>query len=207
MNKHTLAYTILVGSSLLIATTQMSCSEKKGNSKSTAAIEATGKTQTIAYVDIDSFEANYTYLKDQREKFSKKQEEMEAELQRSAQQLQSSAQSADQKARSGNMSQAEFEATQKKLAQMQQSLQLREQSLTQQLIKEKDEFNDKLHKELDAFIKEYNKDGKYDFILSYSSVGSQLLYVNDAYNITADVIKGMNARATKHADSDTTTKK
>lgn len=90
---------------------------------------------------------------------------------------------------------------------MQQSLQLREQSLTQQLIKEKDEFNDKLHKELDAFIKEYNKDGKYDFILSYSSVGSQLLYVNDAYNITADVIKGMNARATKQVDSDTTTKK
>lgn len=198
---------ILFACSILLITTQLSCSGNKSSKQQASTTSSSGKSLSIAYVDIDSFEANYTFLKEQREKFSQKQAAMEAELQRSAQQLQSSAQTADQKARAGNMSQVEFEATQKKLAQMQQSLQLREQSLTQQLLKEKDEFNDKLHKDLDSFIKEYNKDGKYDFILSYSSIGSQLLYVNDAYDITQDVIKGMNAKAPKVADSDSTKKK
>ncbi len=207
MKKITSYSRVILFTSSILLLTQLSCSSNKSGKQQASTTTASGKSLSIAYVDIDSFEANYTYLKEQREKFAQKQASMEAELQRSAQQLQSSAQSADQKARAGNMSQVEFEATQKKLAQMQQSLQLREQSLTQQLLKEKDEFNDKLHKDLDSFIKEYNKEGKYDFILSYSSIGSQLLYVNDAYDITQDVIKGMNAKAPKVADSDSTKKK
>lgn len=199
---------ILINSSILL--TQSSC-KSDTVSKPSANTEANAiKPVQIAYVDIDSFEANYKFLKEQREKFQAKQEAMEAELQRSAQQLQDNAQTADQKARAGNMTEAEMIATQKKLAQMQQSLELRQQSLTQQLLKEKDDFNTKLHDELDSFLKEYNKDKKYDYILSYTSLGgSQILLANPAYDITDDVIKGMNARAEKMTsnDGDTTKKK
>lgn len=199
--------TVLFSGSLLLLITQFSCKNDTASSK-TPAVSGSGKSTMIAYVDVDSFEANYDYLKEQRDKFTSRQNAMEAELQRSAQQLQSNMQTADQKARSGNMTEAEFGATQKKLAQMQQSLQLREQSLTQQLLKEKDEFNEKLKKELDAFLKEYNKDNKYDFILSYSSAGGgQILQANPAYDITQDVIKGMNARAEKISNDEDTTKK
>ena len=91
---------------------------------------------------------------------------------------------------------------------MQQSLQLREQSLTSQLLKEQEEFNTKLKKDLDSFLKEYNKDKKFDYILSYSSLGgSQILLANPTYNITDDVIKGMNERAEKSDNSSDTTKK
>jgi outer membrane protein len=207
--------TFLIASALIISIgflfTQTSCNNKQSSSQPVVNSNANGaKTTSIAYVDIDSFEANYSYLKEQREKFQAKQAAMEAELQRSAQQLQANAQSADQKARSGNMSEAEMVATQKKLAQMQQSLEIRQQSLTQQLLKEKDEFNTKLHDELDSFLKEYNADKKYDFILSYSSLGgSQILLANPAFDITKDVIKGMNERAKKIKpnDEDTTKKK
>jgi len=160
-----------------------------------------GGGMRIAYVDIDSFENSYQYLKSKREEFNKRQLAMQSELQRSAQQLQSNAEAFQQKVQSGNISQSEGEATQRKLLQMQQSLQAREQSLTEQLLKEKDEFNEQLHTDLDKFLKEYNKDKNYDYILSYTRVGSPILLTNEAYNITADVIRGMNERRPGAADS------
>ena len=159
----------------------------------------------IAYVDIDTFESNYEYLKNKREEFNKRQMAMQSELERSAQQYQNNVEAFQRKAQSGNISQSEGEATQKQLLQMQQSLRLREQALTEQLLKEKDDFNQKLHDQLDSFLAEYNKDKTYDYILSYSKVGSQILFANKALDITEDVIEGMNARS-KNV-SDTTKKK
>lgn len=159
----------------------------------------------IAYVDIDTFEMNYTFLKTKREEFNKRQESMQSELERSAQQYQTNVEAFQRKVQSGNISQSEGEATQKQLLQMQQSLRLREQALTEQLVKEKDEFNQKLHDELDDFLREYNKNKGYDYILSYSKSGSQILFANVNLDVTRDVIEGMNSRAKDK--SDTTKKK
>jgi len=180
-----------------------------GNKNSTsthksAAIQADGGMK-IAYIDIDTFESHYEYLKAKKDEFNKRQTGMQGELERSAQQFQSRVADFQRKAQSNSITQAEAEATQKQLAQMQQSLQLREQALTEQLLKEKDAFNQKLHDELNAFLKEYNKDKNFDYILSYSEVGSQILLANDELDITQDVIDGMNTRAKNM--SDTTKKK
>ena len=153
----------------------------------------------IAYVDIDSFESNYDYLISQRAVFQKKQENMEAELKRSERQFNNSAQDFQKKVQSGNITEAEAIATEKKLMQMRESLMLREQSMTSELLKEKEAFNTKLHNDLDAFLKEYNEEKKFDYILSYSSIGSQILLSNPSFNITKDVIKGMNALSKKQA--------
>lgn len=155
----------------------------------------------IAYVDIDSFEANYEYLKAKREEFNKRQESAQNELERSAQQFRSRLADFQRKIQSNSITQAEGEATEKQLTQMQQSLQLREQALTEQLLKEKDAFNKQLHDDLNTFLKDYNKAKGYDYIFSYSEIGSQILLANDAYNITPDVIKGMNERAKNTSDS------
>lgn len=159
----------------------------------------------IAYVDIDTFESKYEYLKTKREEFNKRQLAMQNELERSAQQYQNNVEAFQRKAQSGNISQSEGEATQKQLLQMQQSLRLREQALTDQLLKEKDDFNQKLHDQLDSFLADYNKNKTYDYILSYSKVGSQILFANKNLDITQDVIKGMNERSKNL--SDTTKKK
>lgn len=168
------------------------------------AVQADGGVK-IAYVDIDTFETHYEYLKAKKDEFNKRQTGMQGELERSAQQFQSRVADFQRKAQSNSITQAEAEATQKQLAQMQQSLQLREQALTEQLLKEKDAFNQKLHDELNAFLKEYNKNKGFDYILSYSEVGSQILLANEALDITQDIIDGMNNRAKNM--SDTTKKK
>lgn len=186
---------------LVLGGMQLTASKSSNSKKAVVAEGGYSSTSTnVAFVDIDSFQNNYTFLKAKREEFNKRQSSMQIELERSAQQLQSNAQAFQQKVQAGTISQSEGEATQRKLVQMQESLRLREQALTEQLLKEKDEFNEQLHNDLDAFLKEYNKDKKYDYILSYSKVGSPILLGSDALNITEDVIKGMNEQKKEKAD-------
>ncbi|MGC8803632.1 MAG: OmpH family outer membrane protein, partial [Bacteroidales bacterium] len=53
--------------------------------------------------------------------------------------------------------------------------------------------NNRLGNNIVEFLKEYNKDGKYVYIMSHV-FGGNLLYVNDSLDITADVIKGLNEK-------------
>ena len=155
--------------------------------------QATGVPAKIAYVNIDTLEAKYELLKAKREEFKTRQEQMENELQRSFDQMNSDAEEVNKKAQANTLTQVEYEAAQKRLGQMQRSLQTRKQSLTDQLMKEQEDFNKDLKSKLDAFLEEYNKTHHYDYILSYSYAGSSLLYVNKQLEITKDVVDGMNA--------------
>lgn len=175
-----------------------------GNKKNTAGGTGTANTGghlRIAYVNIDTLEANYTYLKDKKAEFAKRQAAMEAELQRSAQQMQNSAEDLQRKYQAGTLTPTEAEASQKRLVQMKQSLDTRSQSLQEQLLKEQEAFNKDLKNRLNTFLETYNKDKNYDFIYSYTEVGSQLLYVNKSLDITQDVIGGMNKMTTQIPDT------
>ena len=157
-------------------------------------------TGRIAYVNIDTLEANYTYLKQKKDEFTKRQAGMEAELERSMMQLQKDAAEFSKKAQAGTLTQSEGEAGQKRLLQMQETLEKRKNALTETLIKEQEAFNKDLHDRLDAFLKEYNADKRYDYILSYSE-GGAILYKDESLDITADVIDGMNNSQGKTADT------
>jgi outer membrane protein len=172
---------------------------EKGKEPAATPVHTTGGSN-LAYVDVDSLEARYELLKSKREDFKQRQAQMESELQRSYGQMQSDANEIQKKAQANSLTQSEYEAAQKRLMQMQQTLESRKQSMTEQLMKEQEEFNSDLKKRLDAFLTEYNKTHHYDFILSYSSAGSSLLYANTANNITQDVVDGMNASTKSEAN-------
>ncbi|MCW3121681.1 MAG: hypothetical protein JWQ38_1173 [Flavipsychrobacter sp.] len=160
-----------------------------------AAEPGTNNAGKVAYVNIDSLEANYELLKTKREQFKARQEQMEGELERSYQQMQNDAASLQKKAEANQLTQSEGEAAQKRLMQMRQSLETRKQALTEQLMKEQETFNKDLKTRLDAFLEEYNKTRHYDYILSFSASGSSILYANKQLDITKDVVAGMNASA------------
>jgi outer membrane protein len=103
------------------------------------------------------------------------------------------------------MTEAEQQSIGKRLMQMEQSLKTREESLTVQLMKEQEEFNTKLQQQLDKIIGDYNKDGKYDYILSYTKSGS-IMYANKALDITEDIVKAMNEDS-KNLQAETEKKK
>jgi outer membrane protein len=174
---------------------------KGGTSSGGSSVPGSGH---IAYVNIDTLEANYTFLKNKKDEFTRRQSSMKAELQNSAEQMQRDYANVQRKAQAGTLTEAEYASAQKRLGQMQQSLQTREAALTEQLLKEQDDFNKDLKGRLDKFLEEFNKDKRYDYILSYAPSGS-ILYADKNLDITKEVIDGMNEMSKN--ESDTTKKK
>jgi len=189
---------IILGSLSLIGALVLGCNtdhgkSATGNSAQSAPAPVTGK---LAYVNIDSFESKYEVLKAKQEEFKKRQDDMDNELQLSYKQMQDFAAKVQGKVQSNAITQSEYQEAEARLMQQQKSLEARRQSLTDELLKAKDEFNKDLKARLDAFLVTYNKDKNFDFIFTYSSSGgSPLLYANRSLDITKDVVDGMNAAA------------
>lgn len=145
----------------------------------------------IAYIDIDTLEANYDYFKKRKAEFETRQKNIDSELERGASSLQSEYVSLQNKAQKGELSQAEGEAAQQKLMQKQQELELKRQNLASKFVKDQEIFNKEIHDNLHKYIEEYNEEKGYDYILSYSRDGS-ILFANKNLDVTQDIIKGMN---------------
>lgn len=165
----------------------------KSNSVAPQVIKADGKSITvpqIAFIDIDSFQNGYTYFKNGKSSLETKQNAMESELQRSISAFQSKVATLQQKA--ATMTEEEGMAAQQKLMAEQQKIEERKQTMENQFMKATQDFNMELQERIHTYLLKYNADGRYTYILPYSKEMTNLLYVNEANNITMDVLKGMN---------------
>ncbi|MBS1615303.1 MAG: OmpH family outer membrane protein [Bacteroidetes bacterium] len=193
--KHTLFLAFTTGILLLLGSAcHRSQTKPEGAGTTNTTSEASPATR-IAYVDIDTFEAHYESLKKKKDEFKAQQESMESELQRSAQQMQADYAGVMRKQQEGTLTRAEAEAAEKRLGQMQQSLETRKAAMGTQFQEKLESFNKKLHDDMDKFLAQYTKDHHLDYVLSYSRSNAQILFANQAFNITQDVIKGMNEQA------------
>jgi outer membrane protein len=91
------------------------------------------------------------------------------------------------------MTQTEGEAAQREYAQMQQKYQQRQVAMEQELKKHQIDLMTDVRNKIENYLKEYNKEKGYAFILSYEP-GFMLYYRDSVYDITNDVIKGLNTQ-------------
>ena len=167
-------------------------SQKNGKVSSPAA-KSTGTQEAanfkIAYFDIDSLQEHYDYFKDISTEIKGKENSITSELTRMQSNFQSKIKEWQQ--RGQNMTQSEGEAAQREYAQMQQRYEQRQVTLEQDFQKHKVEKMNDVRKRIEDYLKEYNKEKGYAFILSYEP-GFMLYYKDSVYDITNDVIKGLN---------------
>jgi outer membrane protein len=156
-------------------------------------IQSNGKSITvpqIAYVNIDTFQTHYGFFKTKKAELEARQQAMESELGRSVSAFQSKVAALQQKAET--MTQEEGQMAQQKLMMEQQQIEDRKQTMEAQFMKETQDFNVSLQDKMIEFLKKYNADGRYTYILPYSKETINLLYVNEENDITNEVLKGMN---------------
>lgn len=150
-----------------------------------------GTEQRLAYVDIDSLEAHYEYFKEKKAELEKKKEAAQNEISGRERQLQNELATLQQKA--PTMTQAEGQAAEASLQKKAQQHEQDRQNKYAQLQTQEAQFNEDLQKRLDESIKKYNADKRYSFIFSYRSGASNILYKDEAFDITIEVIKELNA--------------
>jgi outer membrane protein len=80
-----------------------------------------------------------------------------------------------------------------RLMKAQQDLQALSNKLTNELATESNQNSLQLRDSISVFLKEFNKNKKYNVILSNTGLDN-ILYADEAMNITDEVVAGLNAR-------------
>lgn len=150
----------------------------------------------IAYVNIDSLEKHYVYLNEKRKELNNRQNAIENELKRLNTQYESKMKELQEKYQKGTLTQEEAEKGEKDLMNLQQRFEQRQYETQNELLSLQESLMRDLQERLNGFIEKYNADKKYAYILSYGEGGS-ILYADPKYEITNDVIEGMNAEEKK----------
>lgn len=170
------------------------CNNKNAEeSETTAAAETEITGLKIAYVEVDSLMSQYQFCTDYNILLNKKGENASNTLQQKQRALQQHAAALQKKyENNGFTTRDELERAQNQLAKEQQDLAELEQRLTNELALENAKLNAELRDSIQAFLKVYNKTKKFDYILSKQ--GDNILLANKKFDITKEVVAGLNKR-------------
>ncbi len=147
----------------------------------------------IAYFEIDSIQTQFEYYKEIQKGLEAKDQEVARQLNAMKstfaakyQELQKTAQT---------LTPAELANKQQELQQMDKTFQSKEQMLNSELQDESIRKRQDVQKKIKEFLEEYNRDKGYSYI--FSNLSDLLYYKDTAYDITRDVVKGLNLKYKK----------
>ena len=179
---------------LAIADMMVSCnnaSSKMDEQPSSGDASASG--MKIAYVEVDSLMTQYDFAKDYSVTLEKKSNNARNTLTQKGNALQAAVNNFQQKINNnGFQSREQAAGVQAAIERQQRDLQELQARLENELASETAKFNVALRDSLQNFLKAYNKDKQFDLILS--KAGDNILMANKKYDITNDVINGLNKR-------------
>ena len=151
----------------------------------------------VAYLNVDSLLTNYTFAQEASEKLMKKQEDARLKMNTKLRTFQNEVAEFQRKLENNAfLSRDRAEKEQQRLAKKEQELQELEAKLTQDIMLENQKLNLQLADSLTNFLKEFNADGRYHVILS-NTAKDNVLMAAEQYDITDEVVSGLNARCKK----------
>ncbi len=147
----------------------------------------------IAYVEIDTLLAKYNYCIDLNEAMVKKSENVRLTLNQKAAELDKQKQEFQTKYQYNAYTQERAQQEYNRIAKLEQDLQNLSNKLQSELMSENEKNSLQLRDSINSFLKEYNKTKGYSMIISNTGFDN-LLYADSIYNITREILEGLNAR-------------
>ena len=142
----------------------------------------------VAYFEIDSIQNNYAFFKEVKSALQVK--DMENAKQLTALKNAYIAKYQDLQKNGQYLSQAEVGSRQQELVQAEKNYTSKEQQLSQELQEESFKRLQEVKKKIEVYLEKYNKNKTFAYI--FSSNPDLMYYKDTAYDITADIIKGLN---------------
>ena len=180
---------------LAFAAVMVSCnnaSPKMDEKPQAAGAENVGGLK-IAFVEVDSLMTQYDFAKDYSVTLQKKSNNARNTLNQKSNELQAAVANFQQKLQNnGFTSREQAESVQAGIERRQRDLQELQARLENELANETQKFNQALRDSLNSFLASYNKDKKYDMILS--KAGDNILFADRKFDNTKDIINGLNKR-------------
>lgn len=175
----------------IAAMTLASCNKEAQKVDNAAApSQAANGGQKIAYVEIDSIMTQYKMCIDKKAELEKQGTNIENTLAGKQKSLESAAAKFQQDIQANKYTQQQAQNVQAGLQRQGADLQELQQRLTSEFAASQEEFNKTLQDSIHNFIARYNKQKGYTYILTKS--GDNILYADKAYDVTKEVIEGLN---------------
>lgn len=197
MNKKNFFRTLAVAVVASAAMTSCDNSAPKMDEKSQAAEQSAPAELKIAFVEVDSIMTQYTFCKDYTEILQKKGQNIQNTLAAKQRSLQQAATNFQQKLQQNAYTREQAEGIQASLQKQGADLDALNQRLSNEFAAETDKYNNALRDSIQHFLAKYNKDKKYSMILS--KAGDNLLYADKSFDITNEVVAGLNKAYKKPA--------
>lgn len=148
----------------------------------------------IAYIKVDSLVVNYDFAQEMHDGFTKQQEAFTKEYSEKRTRFESQAAAFQEKVqRGGFLSQERAMQERDRLVGEEQQIGKLDQELSTKLAQMQADNNKQLLDSVMNYLKLYNKDKKYSYILN----AAEVLIGDESANITKDVLTGLNARYSK----------
>jgi outer membrane protein len=192
MNKKNIFRTVMIASAAALTMTSCNKSGKQNDEVTSQASKAAGTSMKIAYVEVDSLMSQYKFCKDYTLLMTKKGQNIRATLAQKSKALQTAAADFQQKVQANLYTRERAEQIQATLQKQQSDLQALQERLSSEFDAEQNKYNNALRDSLQGFLKQYNKSKTYSLILS--KAGDNILYADKTYDITSDVVNGLNKR-------------
>lgn len=193
MNNKSLFRTMTLMATMAMTLASCNNTSPAMDSQPTASGTASGTGMKIAYVEVDSLMSQYQFCKDFTLILQKKSNNMRSTLSSKEQKVQQAYNNFQEKAENnGFTSREQAEREQAAIQKSAQDLQELNNRLALELQSETDTYNQALRDSLQHFLDIYNKEKHFDLILA--KAGDNILYANKVYDITNDVINGLNKR-------------
>ena len=171
------------------------CTDNKSdNTANTPAIVSGPVNMKIAYVEIDSLLTKYRFWNDLNEIMIQKEENIRTTLNERAKELDAEMREFQSKLENnGFASRERAEQENLRISKKQRDLQQLQEKLTNELQTENQKNSLQLRDSINSFLKVFNKDKGYSLIISNTGFDN-LLYADKAFNITDEIVEGLNAR-------------
>ena len=186
-------YTKLALFAAVMVMAATSCNEKKVEAPKAAQGAAVG-TLKIRYIDEDSIMANYNLAKDINEAMLRRQNQYDAAQKQRGSDISKFTNAMQQKYQNNQyLTEEAFNADQAKLQKMQADAENYLANLQQSIANELNQSQIQLLDSIDNFLKDYAKKKGFDMVLRKSAT----LYIDEKYDVTEEVVDGLNKRYNK----------
>ncbi|HEY8404944.1 MAG TPA: OmpH family outer membrane protein [Flavobacteriales bacterium] len=156
----------------------------------------------VAYINADTINEHYQFIVEKRKQLESKLKTAEANVRKEYQSRESEVKRLLQYAeRNPNLSQSEQVAIQNDIMRMEQEMATIQERAMTSIEKERDILDTELHDKVKKYLENYSKQRGIDYVFNYQEGLRVILYGTDAYDITAEVLAGLNAEYAQEKES------
>ncbi len=151
------------------------------------------KAPIMAYINGDSLNSQYKFIVDRSKALEQKYRDADAKVKREYQQRQAEVNDLMSYAQKGDLPDDEMRTIENRLQQLEMEIQQIQQQESDRVMKKEQELQVELQEKVQNFLKGYAREKGIDFIVNYQPGTQVILYANNAYDVTSEVIARLNA--------------